>query len=719
MNQPDSSNTHKPRGCAGLFFLFIVLVGALWGAGLGFFVWLVDDASQNVAIALAEFRPKVGSKVYSTDGQQIGEFAIQERQLVRLSDIPLHLQKAFIATEDDSFYEHRGVNPFAILNGVVWHTIKTGSPRGGSTITQQVVRNVEPLGIGFERKIMRKIKEAIAALQVEREFTKDEILELYLNQIFLGKSAYGVEAASRQYFGKSCTELSLAESATIAGLNRAPNTRNPIVNPKEAVIRKNIVLQQMLDKKFITQEEYDSAVQEDVIAAVVRPDSQPNDLKDYSVRGGFRAPYFVEEVRQFVLDKYKAEQVFEDGLEIYTTVDMRLQEAAERILLKALEEYDEKQRKNLEKQGKIEEFIPVSGGLICIDNRPAYRGFVRAMVGGRDFVKEKYNTVTQAKRQPGSSIKPFVWAAAIASGLTPSTIVVDAPFRRVAPNGTIWAPQNFDGSFSGPIPIRYALEKSINIVAIKLLEQVGTPLVKSYLQRCGIPTDVEGLTIALGSGEVRVIDHAAQYSVFANGGVRHDPVLITEIRDRDGLQRYNYRDHVKSEQAMDPKVAYVTMHMLQGVCEPGNDIGHYPTGWRTHVLNRPRGGKTGTTNDSRDAWFCGFTTTYTTIVWIGYRDNRSLGRGRDYTGGRLAVPVWVDFMLEAHEGIPVTDFEVPPDIEFHNIDRLTGVEGGRYKEAYIKGTAPPARWYGDVQTETETDYDSFDDGTQIPLLEAL
>ncbi len=713
MKTPTSSR----RGCAGLFFAFILAMGAVWGGGLGFFVWLVDDAGSEVAEALADFRPKVGSKAYSSDSQLIGEFARQDRQLVRLSDIPLHVQKAFIATEDHLFYEHRGVRIDAIINAFL-DNIQSGRTRGGSTITQQVVRNVESLEIGQERTYDRKIREAIAALQVEREFTKDEILELYLNQIFLGIGAWGIEAAAQQYFGKSCQDLTLSQAATIAGLTQSPNRGNPIVNPKAAAVRRDIVLRQMLDRHFITQSEYEEARQEDIESAVARPDEDTRRFSDYSLMGRFRAPYFVEEVRQFVRDRYEVEQVFEDGLEIYTTLDMRLQEIAERVLLAALDEFDERQRERLERQGNADAFTPVSGGLICIDNRPPYRGFVRAMVGGRDFTREKFNTVTQARRQPGSSIKPFVWAAAIASGMTPSSIVVDAPFQRVAPNGQIWAPKNFDGSHSGPVPIRLALEKSINIVSIKLLEQVGAPLVRSYMQRCGIPTDVQGLTIALGSSEVRLIEHAVAYSVFANGGMRYDPVMITEIRDRDGVQRYNYRDHVKAEQAMDPKVAYVAMHMLKGACTPGYDVGHYPTGWRTHVLERPRAGKTGTTNDSRDAWFCGFTPTYTTVVWVGYRGNRSLGRGRDYTGGRLAAPIWIDFMLEAHEGIPVTDFEIPSGIEFHTVNRLRGTAGGNYREAFIEGTAPPSYWHSDEQT-TEQDYVSLDDGTQIPLLEAL
>lgn len=663
----------------------MLAVGLAWGIGLGYFVWLVNDTRNNVAQALADFRPKVGTRVYSSDGQLIGEFSIEERHLIRLSEIPLHVQKAFIATEDDLFYEHKGVRPDAILNSLLY-IIQTGKTRGGSTITQQVVRNVEDLAVGLERTYQRKLREALVALQVERDFTKDEILELYLNQTFLGISAFGVEAASLQYFGKSCRDLSLGEAATLAGTSRWPNTNNPISNFENALNRRNTVLQQMLENNFITQEEYDAAMKEDLKASVVERKAKTLEETDYSVRGGFRAPYFVEEVRRFILGKYETEQVFEDGLEVYSTVDMRLQEAAERILNKALEAYDKRHGKGRGHTDEDGNIMPVAGALVCIDNRPAYRGQVRAMVGGRNFLREKYNTVTQARRQPGSSIKPFIWAAGIASGMTPSTIVVDGPFSRRTPAGVWWTPKNFDGGFSGAVPIRYALEKSINVVSVKIADKVGTSTVRSYLQRCGIPTDVEGLTIALGSGEVTPMNHCVAYSVFANGGMRYDPVLITEIRDADGIQRFNYRDYTRTEQAMDPKVAYVTLSMLKGVCTPGS---YYPTGWRASALERPVGGKTGTTNDSRDAWFCGFTADYTTVVWVGYRDNRSLGGGADYTGGRLACPIWVEFMKEAHEGLPAEDFEVPPGIEFFSINRRSGTRGGDYKEAFVAGTAPP------------------------------
>ncbi len=703
------------RGCAGIFFCLMLVAGSLWGAALGVFVWVLEDAKTAIA-ALEDFRPKVGSKIYSWDGELLGEFSIEQRQLVPLSEMPLHLQKAFVATEDDKFYEHRGVRPDAIINAALY-ILRTGNTRGGSTITQQVVRNVEPLSIGLERTMQRKIREAIVAFQVEREFTKDEILELYLNQIFLGISAHGVESAAQQYYAKSCRELTLGESAALAGLTRSPNRNEPIHHLDNALTRRDIVLGQMLDNMFISKAMYTSALEEDLEESVITP-AERADLRAQG-RGvwapnRFKAPYFVEEVRRFLLAQYKTEEVFEDGLEIHTTLDMRLQRVAEDVLLKALDAFDEKKLASLQKQGREDEFVPVSGALVCIDNQAPSQGFIRAMVGGRDFSKEKYNTATQAKRQPGSSVKPFVWTAAIASGLTPSTVVIDEPFERLDGAGNVWRPKNFDGKFHGPMTIRHALEKSVNIVSVKLVEQLHMPIVRSYLQGCGITTpidDVVGLTIALGTPEVTVLDHTVAYSTFANGGVRHDPVFIDEIKNRDGIIRYDHTQYRTNERVIDANVAYVATHMLQGVCRPDFKAKYYPTGWRTHVLERPRGGKTGTTNSSRNVWFCGFTADYTCVVWIGYRDNRPLGRGKDYTGGRLACPVWVDFMLAAHEGLPPNDFDVPPGVTFFDIDRFKGTLGGTYREAFLAGTAPPAMWYYD-------DYENLDEQDAL-LLEAL
>lgn len=695
MSFDDSEYSDDPlpkrrRGCAGIFFLIVLVVGAMWGTGLGLFVWIVEDARNTIA-ALESFRPPVGSKVYSADGELLGEFTTEKRELIALNEIPLFLQKAFIATEDEKFFEHKGVRIEAIISAAL--STLQGHKRGGSGITQQLVRNVKELGVGKEDSMQRKVREAVVSLQVEQRFTKDEILELYLNLIPLGISAWGVEAAAHQYFGRSCRELSLSECAMIAGLARTPNKNEPFHNFENARGRRDIVLKQMFDNGFITKAQCDAAVAEDLAAGLLTPEKR-EELR--AARKGIftqnKAPYFVEEIRRFVLAKYQQNEVFADGLEIQTTLDMRMQRAAEEAMFAAQDEFDKKKRDALEKAGKLEEFVPVAGALLCIDNRPPYQGFVRAMVGGRDFAKEKFNNATQARRQPGSSVKPFVWSAAIASGYTPSTIVVDEPVQFASGSGKPWAPQNFSGKFMGAIPLRQALEQSVNVVSVKLVDHLGVPLVRSYLQRCGITTPIDdsiGLTLALGSPVVTILDQCVAYSCFANGGVRNDPVMVTEIRNRDGLSRYDYNAFVKREQAMDAKVAYVVTHMLEGVCEPDAKRGYYPTGHRTKVLGRPRGGKTGTTNESRNVWFCGFTPDFTCVVWLGYSDNRSLGHGREFTGGSLACPIWTKFMMAAEEGLPIRDFDVPSGITFFNIERLSGVEGGDYKEAYITGTAPP------------------------------
>ncbi|MBI4560111.1 MAG: PBP1A family penicillin-binding protein [Candidatus Hydrogenedentes bacterium] len=681
----------KPgRGCGGIFFVIMVACAAVWGAGLGGFVRLLDE-SQTTMAALDSVRPKIGSRVYSSDAELLGEYTLEPRQLIRLNEMPLHLQKAFIATEDDTFYEHKGVRPDAILSALR-DALRTGNLRGGSTITQQLVRNIEATRVGREQTLQRKLREAFIALQLERQYTKDEILELYLNQIFLGVSAFGVEAAAQQYYGKSCRELTLAECALLAGLPRAPNVNEPFHYPENARERRNIVLKQMLTNHFITQEEHDRAVVESVEDSVVTPDERAAlaaEGHDVWRPNKFKAPYFVEEARRIVMNQagLSKEQVTEGGLEIFTTVDMRLQHAAEDALFTALEEFDEAKLKSLRKQGKEKEFVPVSGALVCLDNRPGYEGFVRALVGGRDFEKEQFNTATQAKRQPGSSIKPFIWATAIDNGLTPSHTEMDEPIIRYDALGRPWAPENFGGTYTyAPITLRRALERSVNVVSVRLVERVGMPLVRSYLERAGIRNttidDSVGPTIALGTPVVTVLDQCVAYATFANGGLRCDPIFITQIKDRDGFPLY--QSSVKKTRAFEPDLAYVMTHLMEGVINgPGG------TGTRALKLKRPCAGKTGTSNDSRNVWFCGFTPDFTCVVWIGYRDNRPLGQGKDYTGGRLACPVWTEFMLRAHEGLPVHDFIPPESVTFYNVDRQSGLAGGKFREAFMHNTGPP------------------------------
>jgi penicillin-binding protein 1A len=673
----------------------MIVIAACWGAGVGAFLWVLEDTKTSISV-LEDFRPKVGSRLYSWDGVQLGEFTTEARQVISLNEMPLHLQHAFIATEDKKFYEHFGVRPESIIKAV-FDYLRTGDLRGASTITQQVVRNVEPLGVGQERHIHRKVREALVALQVERQFTKDEILELYLNQIFLGVSAYGVEAASHQYFLKSAQDVTIGEAAMLAGLTRSPNRNQPFRSPQNARGRRDIVLGQMLENGFITQTQYEEACATPLNASLVRPEDREALLTKN--RGTwnpnkFRAPYFSEAVRMFLLNPppphvvpMDAEQLFEEGLEIHTTLDMRLQGAAETTLLAALDQFDANKLELLQKQGREEEFVPVTGALVCLDNRPGYEGFVRALVGGRDFEVNKFNNVTQARRQPGSSVKPFVWAAALDNGYTPSHIVYDTPFRMLDGAGNVWAPQNFDGKFAGPVTLRTALEKSTNIVAVKLTRQLGMPLVRSYLQAAGIRSPIDdgvGLTIALGTPTITVLEQATAYATFATGGVYHAPVMVTEIKDRDGFALYDCKNYLQREQALPADVAYGITYLLEGVAQWG-------TGARSRALERPRAGKTGTTNENRDVWFCGYTPDFTCVVWIGYRDNRSLGKGTNYTGGRIACPIWTDFMVKAHEGLPAREFPIPPaaDIKFYQVDKASGQLGGSFKEVFIRNSRPP------------------------------
>jgi penicillin-binding protein 1A len=696
----DASEPGKARGCGGLFFLLTLGIATFFGAGLGVFIFMLQDAEHAID-ALDDFRPKAGSRVYSADGDKLGEFATESRQVVSLNEIPLHVQKAFIATEDHTFFEHRGVRPLA-YGSVLLDFVRTNHLRGASTITQQILRNIEGTGVSKDATVERKLREMLVAIQLERRFTKDEILVMYLNQIFLGVSAHGVEAAAEQYFLKHASELTLGEAALLAGLTRSPNNNQPFRHPENARKRRDIVLAQMLEHGFITQAEHDAAIAESVEDEVITPEERaalPPERQAAWAPNRFLAPYFCEDVRQFITRppapyevNVEQNELFEDGLEVYTTIDLRLQQAAEEILLKALDDFDAKKKEKLEKQGKANEFVPINGALVCLDNRPGYEGYVRAMVGGRDFKTNQFNMATQARRQPGSGVKPFVWLAALDSGMTPSDIVVDEPFSMVDALGRPWTPANFDEEFQGAIPIRKALELSINIVSVKLVQRLGMPLVRSYLRSAGfrqpIADDV-GLTLALGTKETLVIDQATCYQTLALGGVRVSPVMVTQITDRDGIVRYDYHSFQSKARVFKEDVVYQLTHLLQGVCEPVKDGSYASTGRRTERLGRPRAGKTGTTNEARTIWFCGYTPQFTAIVMIGYDDNRSIGSGLDTTGGAMASPIWTDFMIRAHERLPILDFKKPAGVEFYDINRATGLAGGNYKEAYIRGTRPP------------------------------
>ena len=692
-NERTPLRKRSPRGCAGIFFAIMVICAGLWGGCLGYFVWLLDDAQTQIAL-LEDYRPKTGSKFFSdpaTGGELLGEYTYTTnyRQLVPLNRIPLHVQKAFLATEDHVFYEHRGVRPDAIIKAAL-RTLRSGQLQGGSTITQQIVRNLEPTQVGKERTAQRKLREMLVALQLERQFTKDEILELYLNTIFLGGSAYGVEAASRQYFGKHCEDLTLSEAAVLAALTRAPNINRPDHYLEHSRARRDVVLKQMLNNEFIGQDEYDQAMAASVADSVITSEKRlammAERRRDVLGMNERLAPYFVEETRRRLMSSgiVSKQELLEGGLEIYTTLDMELQRAAEEALYKALDEFDANKLERLKKEGKEDEFVPVSGGLVCLDNRPGREGYVRALVGGRDYQTNQFNTITQAKRQPGSSVKPYVWAAALASGLTAAHVEVDEPFIRIDTMGNTWAPKNFDGKFQGPMTLRYALTWSRNIISIKLVERLHVPWVRSIMQNAGIQSEIPdyvNLTLALGTPEITVLEQCTAYSTFAKNGTYAEPAFVKEIRNPDGFVTHA-PEGKKTPEAIPANLAYVITYLLEGVAREG-------TGARSRALDRPRAGKTGTTNDSRDAWFCGYTPDYTTVVWIGYRDNRSLGRGTNYTGGRLACPVWTEFMVKAHENLPVRDFEVPDGVVFYNIDKQTGLAGGSFREAFLEGTRPP------------------------------
>jgi penicillin-binding protein 1A len=746
---------------AGIVALFIA--AALAGTATGVLFAYAGDLPQITA--LDNYNPSTITRVYSSRGQLIGEFATQRRVVVGYDDINPLLRNGIIATEDADFEHHIGINFKRIFVAAVTDIIKRQRALGASTITQQVARNIDKFGLTKQKLLERKVREWILALQIEKRYTKKEIFSIYCNQMYLGHGAYGIEAASRLYFDKTNKDLTLPEAALIAGLFQSPERQSPFVDMKRAVARRNIVLQRMAEEGYITQPQADEAKKAPIVTR-----GQPNQPPGV-------APFFVEEVRKHLEREYGAKVLYENGLTVTTTLDARLQELANRAIEHGLRAYDKRhgwrkpERNVLAEKHTIEDARedrwsrPIAAGdivpaivvtaprsgtarlrvgayradlardgfswtgrgsaaslfkpgdvvdvavtkideannvlavtleqtplaeaaLVAIDN---HTGQIKAMVGGWSFARSKFNRSLQAYRQIGSTFKPIVYTAAIDRGFTPTSIIVDNPVSYPQVVGDPYEPSNYDHMFLGPVTLRYALEESRNIPAIKMMDRLGPQTVLDYAKRFGFPENFPPyLPIALGAGDATLLEVTSAYTTFPNQGVRMTPYMVMNVKDRDG----NLLEENRSEpsEVIHADTAYVMTNMLRGVLSPRG------TGERATQMAAewPLAGKTGTVDDNTDAWFIGFDPDLTVGVWIGYDDKRkSLGAAEQ--GALAALPMWMEFMQGYIAGrddrYDPPEFQAPGNIVFLPVDQKTGAAvplgtPGALNEAFVAGTQP-------------------------------
>lgn len=617
-NPRKTKTTKKPKLTN---VLLIVAVVILAGAGLGFLT-----ASLNTMPGLkSDIRPPAASQFFDINGNLISTTrSVENRLPVSISKIPKELQNAFVAVEDSRFYQHSGVDPRGIMRAV-WTNLTGGSvAEGGSTITQQLAKNAL---LSQERTIKRKIQEAILALQIEHQYTKQEILELYLNQIYFGQGAYGVEAAAQVYFNKHVQDLTLSECAMLAGIPKSPNYYSPSSNLKAAKERQATVLDQMVKYNYLDEVGALKAKREEIKIAQKQTQKQEDST----------ASYFIDYVTQILIEKYGADAVYKDGLKIYTTLDMDMQKTAEQSISR-LPTYETDGNGLKQPQGALVSIEPQTG-------------YIKAMVGGRGT--DQFNRAVLAERQPGSAFKPFVYLAALENGMEPGSTIDD---RAVSYNN--WSPQNYDGRFHGVVTLRTALEHSLNIPAVKLAGQVGIDKPLYYAQQMGIQTLVlsgatndRNLAMSLGglTRGVRPIEIAAAYGTLANRGIYVEPTPIVKILDRNGKVIEQSVPHEKS--VVNERSAFILTDMLRGVIEHG-------TGTRANI-GRPAAGKTGTTSDYKDAWFVGYTPDLVTAVWIGMDSEGTLP---GITGGELPAVIWKGFMSSALASVPPHDFARPSGV---------------------------------------------------------
>ncbi|KLT73172.1 peptidase [Neisseria arctica] len=701
---------------------------ALFGVGLLAIAILVTYPKLPSLDTLQHYQPKMPLTIYSSDGKVIGMYGEERRSFTKIADFPDNLKNAVIAAEDQRFYQHWGVDVIGVARAILGNLSSGSVQSGASTITQQVAKNFY---LTNERTFTRKFNEALLAYKIEQSLTKDQILELYFNQIYLGQRAYGFAAAAQIYFNKPVDKLTLAEASILAGLPKAPSAFNPIVNPQRAKVRQQYILNNMVELKMISPQERDQALAEKL------------HYERFVQRVDQSALYVAEMARQELYEKY-GEDAYTQGFKVYTTVSTEHQKVATAALRKALRNFDRGSRYrgaehylDLSKEENPEDAVSqylsslytvdglvpavvtaaskqlvtvqmpdgeevklgsanlgfaaravnnksmgdaqirkgavirlqnrnnrwyvaqeplLQGALVALDSKT---GAVRALVGGYDFHSKTFNRATQAQRQPGSSFKPFVYSAALAKGMTASTVINDAPISLPGrgPNGSTWNPKNSDGRYAGYITLRQALTASKNMVSIRILMSVGVNYAQQYIQRFGFkPSEIPAsLSMALGTGETTPLKMAEAYAVFANGGYKVSSYVIDKIYDSQGRLRAQMQPLVAKEnapQAIDPRNAYIMYRMMQ-------DVVRYGTATRANALGRSDiAGKTGTTNDNKDAWFVGFNPDIVTAVYIGYDKPQSMGRAG--YGGTIAVPVWVDYMRFALKGVP-TKGMTPPE----------------------------------------------------------
>ena len=749
--------------------LGLLILAAVAAAAIGWFLRGLLTDLPDVA-SLRDYDPPVLSRVYSRDGVLMAELFDQRREVVDAASVPPHVMQAFLAAEDSAFYRHEGIDIPGILRAA-WANLRAGRVvQGGSTITQQVAKS---LLLTPERSLRRKVREAVLALRIERNLSKAEILHLYLNQIYLGHSAYGVEAAAKVYFGILSAELSVGQAALLAGLPQAPSRYDPFQYPERARERRRYVLQRMAREGWLADEEA-SRLTTEPLGLV------PSENPFYSV-----SPYFSEQVRQMVEERHGREALLQGGLRITTTMDSRLQAAARTALRDGLEAVDRRQgwRGPLEKidpalpgpfaagaapipgdrsralvvavdtdgarvlAGGLLVALPrehlawalsrgaepmlllqpgdvvlcefavaedgdlvahliqepeVEGALVCLD---PHSGEVLACVGGYDFSRSQFNRAVQAQRQPGSAIKPLVYAAAVENGYTPATLMYDTPIvYDSADLDEKWKPRNYSKRFYGATTLREALVHSRNIITVKVLRDIGVPRTVAFLQQLGVTSPLSAdLSLALGASSLSLLELVKVYGVFASGGVLHPPRFVLRVDD-PASGAADEPAAPTGLPVLSPATAFVITDMMQAVIREG-------TGRRARGLQHPAAGKTGTTNDNRDSWFLGFTPELVTGVWVGFDDGRTLGKRE--TGGSAAAPIWLEFMQAATAGRPSVSFAVPEGVEFARIDAATGHLAGARAEktftaSFLRGTVPPALEPAEVSPSTSRRLDPSD-----------